>query len=125
MAVDYGALRTKAYGQIKKFGARVTFSGTTTTVDHTTGGSTVTTSSVPAYALNTAPRVGLSQRVYEELGLVVSACRTLLVAPDAGYSLPTLGMRVTWADGITYTVKYVQSLEPGGTVILGTLIVSV
>jgi len=121
---DYAKLRTKAYNSIKKAGARVTFSGITTTVNHTTGGSTRVESTILGYAMSSKGRVGDSRNIYEELQLIAVATRTLLVAPDAGSDLPTKGMTVLW-ESVKYTVKYVEPLSPGGTMLLGKMVVSV
>jgi len=117
--MGYAATRARAYRQVQRAGARVTFTGLTTTVDHATGGSTASVTTVPGYAIATPG----SEKLYEALKLIGAAAVTLLLAPDAGYSLPTLGMTVAW-DGTTYTVKYVQALAPGGTLLLGRVVVA-
>ncbi|HUT58416.1 MAG TPA: hypothetical protein VNA25_11280 [Phycisphaerae bacterium] len=97
----------------------MTFTGLTTTVDHATGGSTVSVTTVPGYAIATPG----SEKLYEALKLIGAAAVTLLLAPDAGYSLPTLGMTVAW-DGTTYTVKHTKGIAPGGTLLLGRVVVA-
>lgn len=121
---NYAKLRTKAFKSIKKAGARVTFTGITTTVDHTTGGSTKSESTILGYAIAVRGRAGESRRVYEELRLLTTDGRVLLMAPDAGSGLPPLGMTVPW-EATKYTVKYTEPLAPGGTLILGWVVVSV
>lgn len=116
---DYAGLRTRVYGLVEKYGASVTFTGVTTTVDKVTGESTVTTATVPGKAITTPGAL----KLYEALKLVAETSLTFLVAPAAGSDLPVLGMTVAWG-GVTYTVKYTQAIAPGGTLLLGRVIVS-
>ena len=117
--MNYAAIRARAYRQILKAGAAVTFAGIVTTPDHVTGASTVTASSVLGAAIATPG----SEKLYESLKLVGAKAVTLLVAPNSGYALPSLGMTVAWA-GATYTVKYTQEIAPGGTLLIGRVVVA-
>lgn len=117
--MSYAATRARAYRQVKRAGARVTFSGVTTAVNKLTGESSVTETTVLGYAITTPGAL----KLYEALKLVVGKTLTLLFAPDAGASMPTLGMTVVWG-GVTYTVKHTQEIAPGGTLLVGRVIVS-
>ena len=117
--MNYAATRARAYKQIQKAGAAVTFALLTTTVDHATGGTTVSASTVLGYAIATPG----SEKLYESLKLVGAKAVTLLVAPNSGYSLPSLNMTVVW-DGVPRTVKYTREIAPGGVLLVGRVVVA-
>lgn len=117
--MDYTAIAARAYGQIGRAGAPVTFTRVVTTVDKATGESTVTPSTVLGVAITTPGAL----KEYEALKLIGSAALTLLFAPAAGASLPEMGATVAWG-GVTYTVKHTEAIAPGGTLLIGRVIVA-
>lgn len=117
--MGYASTAARAYRQIKRAGFRTTFVGSTMAVDHATGASTATAASALGYAIETPG----DEQLYESLKLVVWKTMTLLFAPDAGGALPSLGMMVS-VDGTTLSVKHTKAIAPGGTLLLGRVVVS-
>lgn len=108
-----------ALSSVRAKGAAVTFTGITRTTDASAGTSSVTSTTVPGFAIQTKG----DPRRYERLNLIESEAPTLLfVATDYGDSISP-GMKVTW-NGTAWIVRDVQPTAPDGTVILSKVVIS-
>lgn len=120
MSLNLGALVQTAMAAVPSSAkARVTFTKTTTAYDSSTdtkGPSTTIT------VTGTASQDTGDRDAYVALGLVSESARTLIFVPDTIGQFPALGMSVVWGS-VTYTVKSVDPIAPGGASLASSVIV--
>lgn len=109
-----------ALADIREAGAAVTFTRVATTYADATGLVSLVTTTVAGYAV----RIPGEPSRYARGGWTLSTMPTLLVGTTTFGDVPAVGDTVVWGT-TTYTVRDTEPLEPDGTAIISTVVVSV